>query len=84
MTEKTLSRMASLSARIDALYHRKRQLDDKIAAEQARPAPDTLRLRQLKARKLFLRDQMARYEGVIRTLKPLAGHVAARTRTVPC
>jgi len=33
--------------------------------------------RHRKARKLRIRDQLARYDGVLRTLKPLAGHVAA-------
>ncbi len=78
MKQTVLDRVASLSARVTALQSRKARLEGEIAAEETRPAPDTLRLRQLKARKLQIRDQLAHYEGVMRTLKPLAGHVAAR------
>ncbi|SDI07080.1 YdcH family protein [Lutimaribacter saemankumensis] len=80
MKTKVLERVASVSARVNALKNRKSKLEGEIAAEEGRPAPDTLRLRHLKARKLLIRDQLARYEGVLRTLRPLAGHVAARQK----
>ena len=78
MKQNVLDKVASISARVGALKTRKDRLEGEIHAEQSRPVPDTLRLRQLKARKLQIRDQLARYDGVLRTLKPLAGHVAAR------
>ncbi|MCM2561052.1 DUF465 domain-containing protein [Lutimaribacter sp. EGI FJ00015] len=78
MKHSVLDRVASISARVAALNRRKADLEEEIAAEELRPAPDGLRLRQLKARKLRIRDQLARYDGVLRTLKPLAGHAAAR------
>ncbi|MFD1511077.1 YdcH family protein [Lacimonas salitolerans] len=77
MKVSVLERVASVSARVAALQTRKQTLEDEIAAEEKRPMPDAARLRHLKARKLRIRDQLARYDGVLRTLKPLAGHVAA-------
>lgn len=80
-----VSRAKSISARVSALKRRKSQLEDKISAEQARPAPDHLRLRRLKSRKLVIKDQVARYDSLLRSLKPLAGHVAARKGAqTPC
>lgn len=78
MKIQVLERVASVSARVAALRMRKQSLEDEILAEQKRPMPDTARLRHLKTRKLRIRDQLARYDGVLRTLKPLAGHAAAR------
>ena len=80
MKQTVLDRVASISARVAALKSRKERLEQEIKGEEIRPVPDTLRLRQLKARKLQIRDQLARYDGVLRTLKPLAGHVASRRR----
>lgn len=79
MSDMILKRTSALMAHVRALKTRKAALENKIEAEQARPAPDTMRLRQLKTRKLALRDMLHRQERHLARLKPLAGHVAART-----
>lgn len=58
----------SLEARIDALRNRHAKLDAQIRDEQTRPLPNMARLRGLKGRKLVLKDEMAYYDGVLRTL----------------
>ncbi len=78
MKSTIIDRTASLSAHVKALRTRHRLLDGRIEEEQRRPAPDHAKLRWLKARRLVIRDQLARYEGILRTLKPLAGHALAR------
>ena len=84
MKQDVIRRTASVSARIAALKARKDRLDSEIDDEHARPAPDQLHLRRLKARRLAIRDEMTRYNGLLRTLKPLAGHATARRRERPC
>jgi len=78
MKSTIIERTASLSAHVKALRTRHRKLDSEITEEQRRPAPDHAKLRWLKARRLVIRDQLARYEGILRTLKPMAGHALAR------
>ncbi|WP_164726774.1 YdcH family protein [Shimia sediminis] len=78
MSDSILNRTAALVAHVKALKSRKSQLEFKIDAEQARPLPDTLRLRRLKTRKLALRDLLRRQELRLAKLKPIAGHIAAR------
>lgn len=78
MTSKIVQRVESLAAHVSALRTRHRKLDRQILEEQHRPAPDYGKLRWLKARRLVLRDQVARYEGLMSSLKPLAGHSLAR------
>ena len=78
MKSTIIERTASLSAHVKALKSRHRKLDGEIMEEQRRPAPDHVKLRWLKARRLVIRDQLARYEGILRTLKPMAGHALAR------
>lgn len=63
------SRLFSIEARIAALRDRHAALDSQIDDEQNRPAPNGLRLRLLKNRKLILKDEMSYYEGVLRTLR---------------
>ncbi len=79
MKSTIINRTASLTAHLKALKARHRTLDGEITQEQRRPAPDHAKLRWLKARRLVIRDQLARYEGVLRTLKPMAGHALARS-----
>ena len=56
-----------LAGRLHALRRKHLQLEGEIAREEARPAPDSLRVRSLKLLKLRTRDQMAR---IGRVLKP--------------
>lgn len=58
----------ALAARITALKARHFELEAKLVREQARPAPDSVQLGRLKRRKLLIKDELARYEGVLRSL----------------
>ncbi len=78
MSNIILQRTATLVAHVKALRSRKTALEDQIDDEQARPLPDTVRLRKLKTRKLALRDRLRQQEQRLARLKPLAGHVAAK------
>jgi hypothetical protein len=48
-----------MDARLESLKTRHAELETSLAEEMARPAPDFLRVRDLKRRKLFLRDAIA-------------------------
>jgi hypothetical protein len=61
---------ASLEAHIAALQGRHHDLEERIAREQRRPAPDASLLQTLKRRKLLIKDDMTRFEGVLRSLRP--------------
>ena len=50
----------ALEQRIQSLRKRHAELDLQILAETARPAPDTVRLHQLKSEKLNTKDEMFR------------------------
>lgn len=69
MTQHFLKRHFSVQARVAALRGRHMALEDRIALEQRRPAPDAARLQSLKRRKLRVKDEMARYEGVLRLVE---------------
>ena len=81
MKTSIVQRVNSLSAHVSALKKRHRKLDGEITVEQRRAAPDHMKLRWLKARRLVIRDQMTRYEDMLRQLKPLAGHRLSHSRT---
>lgn len=66
----------TLEARLAALHARHGRLEAEIAAEQARPLPDTTRLGQKKRAKLRLKDEIASLDGVIRTLSRHRGREA--------
>ena len=72
------SRLDGLRARLASLRERHGSLDTEIEQEQKRPAPNPMRLRLLKSRKLILRDEMTYYEGVLRTLQT-GGSIPAGT-----
>jgi hypothetical protein len=46
--------------RIEALKGRHSKLDDRIHEEQSRPAPDTTAVREMKADKLAMKDEITR------------------------
>ncbi|MHA3977090.1 YdcH family protein [Halovulum sp. GXIMD14794] len=58
----------ALSAKVDAVRRRHRELDDHVSREQRRPLLDTTELSSLKREKLRLKDELALYEGLLRTL----------------
>ncbi len=57
-----MNRMEVLKVRLAHLRAEHRDLDEAIIALEEGPAPDMLRLRRLKKRKLTLKDQIARLE----------------------
>ena len=61
-------RAKAIGARIDALRARHAALDAQIGELHGRPLPDTVTLRSLKSRKLRLRDEIRKLEGVVRTV----------------
>ena len=59
---------AAITARIAALRSRHREIDDQVALEQRRSWRDAALLQKLKRRRLRLKDELGRYEGLLRTL----------------
>lgn len=68
MTIHTAIKSTGLFGRIVALRQRHCSLDDRVAAEHKRPQPDSSLLQRLKRERLRLRDEIARHEGVLRTI----------------
>lgn len=56
----------AIVARIAALRARHRALDDQVAAEQRRAWPEAGMLQMLKRRRLRLKDELKRCEGLLR------------------
>jgi len=54
----------ALEQRIQSLRKRKAELDLQILAENARPAPDSVRLHRLKSEKLGMNDELFRLEHI--------------------
>lgn len=63
-------------ARLDALRSRHGLLESRIQGEMQRPCPDSLRLAQLKRKKLRLREQIVEIEAAL--FERGADHVAAQ------
>lgn len=68
MTMRTSIKPTALADRINTLRHRHRSLDNRVEAEHQRPLPEATVLQRLKRERLRLRDELARYEGILRTL----------------
>lgn len=49
----------NLDVRIEQLRNQHQSLEDELGKELARPAPDDLRIRALKAKKLRIKDEIA-------------------------
>ena len=62
------NRKIPLTSRIEALRSRHGALDRRIEVEHRRPLPDNSVLQRLKREKLRLKDELARYDGLSRTL----------------
>ncbi|AAV95503.1 YdcH family protein [Ruegeria pomeroyi] len=75
MTAKSRVRAFSLKLRMAVLKDRRAELKERILQELKRPAPCAQTLRMLKRRKLTLKDELARHEGLLRTLDAM-GHRA--------
>ncbi len=68
MTIQTPIKPTVVASRIAAVRKRHRRLDDQVAAENRRPSPDASVLQVLKRERLRLKDELQRYEGLMRTL----------------
>jgi hypothetical protein len=69
MTQSSVSAPGEVSTvRIEALARRHDMLERDLASEMRRPLPCDISVRDLKRRKLKLKDEMARIDGVFRTL----------------
>ena len=53
----------ALEQRIESLRKRHTEIDLRLMAEEARPAPDDILLHQLKCQKLNLKDEMSKLMG---------------------
>ncbi|MFA3917655.1 DUF465 domain-containing protein [Ruegeria hyattellae] len=58
----------SLRIRMAELKNRHHELKARIAKELKRPLPCSLQLRKLKRRRLLIKDELARHEGLLRML----------------
>ncbi len=71
MNAKGRVRAFSLKLRMAVLKERRAELKQRILTELKRPAPCAQTLRMLKRRKLTLKDELARHEGLLRTLEAM-------------
>lgn len=60
---------AGLAYQLDRLYEKHRTLDAEIEQAMARPMPDSLIVRRLKRRKLYVKDAIVKLSGVFQTLR---------------
>ncbi|WP_254702454.1 YdcH family protein [Roseivivax sp. THAF197b] len=56
----------SIMARVDNLRRRRRELAARVYAELRRPAPCSLTLQALKRERLRLKDEISRFDGLVR------------------
>lgn len=61
----------SLQARVAKLRIKHMEVRALISQELKRPVPCSLSLQRLKRRRLRLKDQMSRYDGLLRTLRAM-------------
>ncbi len=66
---------SSISSRIETIRRRHQEADYKVRSEQKRPRPNPLILKEHKRQRLRLKDELAHYEGRLKTL--LAGAAMA-------
>ncbi|SEN89897.1 YdcH family protein [Palleronia pelagia] len=71
MTTMHAGKIPSIKARIDTLRQRHQHLAQRITDELKRPAPSSILLQRLKRQKLGVKDQIARYDGLLRSLDRL-------------
>ena len=69
MTIQTPIKGPAMTSRITSLQRRHRRLDDRVAAEHRRPQPDMSVLQSLKREKLRLKEELAHFEGLMRTIE---------------
>ncbi|EDV0070002.1 DUF465 domain-containing protein [Salmonella enterica subsp. enterica] len=55
-----ISRLKNEDTHFSVLFQRHNELDHEVTREEARPAPDSIRLIKMKREKLHLKDEMYR------------------------
>ena len=73
MPESPRIKLFSLKVRTATLRQRQIELKARIMEELKRPAPCSTTLQVLKRRKLRIKDDLARHEGILRTLESMGG-----------
>lgn len=73
----------STEARLAGLRLKHRSLDRDVRAEQMRPVPDLGTIKSLKRDKLRAKDEIARLEGVMRTLDRRSAKAVAKSGPKP-
>lgn len=68
MTTSSTIRSFSISVKLVALRRRHQVIKAMIAEELRRPAPCSLILQRLKRQRLAIKDQIARFDGLLRSL----------------
>jgi len=68
MENALIRRRQNISNRLYTLRARHALLETAIAAEEARPLPDTIALQKLKRRRLALKEEIASLEALMRAL----------------
>ncbi|EEG5674313.1 YdcH family protein [Salmonella enterica] len=62
-----ISRLKNEDAHFSVLFQRHNELDHEVSREEARPAPDSIRLMKMKREKLHLKDEM---QCILRSYSP--------------
>jgi hypothetical protein len=62
-----ISRLKNEDSHFSVLFKRHNELDHEVSREEARPAPDGMRLMKMKREKLQLKDEMHR---ILRSYSP--------------
>ena len=79
MNMQVTGKVARLGARLVALGQRHRDFETRIARVESRPHPDQLILSRLKREKLRIKDEIQRYEGMLRLLGRSSGRTTQST-----
>ena len=74
---------ASIFNRYRALAQTHHSLEEKLAAEAARPAPDDQLIRRIKKRKLLIKDEMASIERLLEAINAETQVVAGSAEIIP-
>ncbi len=79
----TRASRASIFNRYRALAQTHHSLEEKLAAESGRPAPDDQLIRRIKKRKLLVKDEMASIERLLEVINAETKLVAGSAEIIP-
>ncbi|MDW4497151.1 YdcH family protein [Sulfitobacter sp. D35] len=78
MTSRARIKPFSVETRLAKLRARHQELKARINQERQRPAPCSISLQTLKRKRLIIKDEIARFDGLLRTIgASRAPHVSA-------